>query len=697
MRWESGDPSKSASGLLELQLIMHKPNIVLSYIGEMKEAIGDVQSDHELVSKIFRFLQDNEHKDWGLCQIGYQILARASKPWLKSLSRWMGISNELPLWLSKESPDEPPVKARNGPPDRLALAITIQNTYRPNKKTLSNFSNIRHDFETSSIPSFVSGEDTKIISSIVQGLQMIRSHSPEHPLSSSDKVGLENSHLPTWHFSWPEVDGIVLQAEEYEKRLSEAIKKFHSLDVQQRDALTDDLGCESREPNSSVWSAKGSHFEVEASIIEIEKPLDGFLPEILAADPLAQAVVDYIDLGNKRAEAEIATFAPPISLVPRLSFNPIIYAQSRLVNHACLRLLFKDHQLRSHFSNLHNFSLLGDGVFATRLSHALFDPELKSAQRRKGHFRFGAVGLRLGHRESWPSDISELRLVLMGISADVIRPDDHSERPSSADGGLPNHLNFLLRPEELKRSVDPHSIDALDFLRLQYKPPAPLETVLTPSSLDKYDLIFKLLLRSIRMLYVVNQLPRTPRHRPSHRKRSEVIYQQFRLEAHHFVTAICGYFFDGIRTNWDILLHRLNAIESFLDDFDCGDKPGLEKLRVFHETVLDRIMFALLLRARQEEVMKLLEEIFSCVLLFARLSNSDDPAQGGIENLYARFQTNVQSFVALCRASSDHRGPSANGQEEFEKVDRGDSRGNTMAQLVLRLEMSGYHSLARLA
>ena len=696
MQWESGDPSKSAGGLLELQSMMQKPSLVLSYMSEMKEAIGDVQSDYQLVSKIFQFLQDNEHKDWGLCQIGSQILARVSEPWLKSLTRWMGISNELPNWLSNEPPDEPLVKARNGPRNGLAVAIPIQDRYKLNKKASPNFHNIRHDFEPSSIPSFVSEEDTKVISSVVQGLQMIRSHSPEHPLSRPDKLGLGNSCLPTWHFSWPDVDGIVFRAKEYEKRLAESIKKFRSLDFPRNDPPVDSLGCPSWGPDLSVWSAKGSHIEVGASIIEIEKSLDGSMPEILATDPLAQAVVEYIDLDNKRG-AEIATFAPPISLVPLLSFNPIIYAQSRLVNHACLRLLFKDHRLRSHFSILHNFSLLGDGVFATRLSHALFDPELKSAQRRKGHFRFGAVGLRLGHRESWPPEISELRLVLMGIPADGVCPDDHSERPSNADGGLPHHLNFLLRPDELKRCVDPHSIDALDFLRLEYKPPAPLEAVLTPSCLDKYDLVFKLLLRSIRMLYVVNRLPRTPRHRPPLRKRSAVICQQFRLEAHHLVTAVCGYFFDGIRTNWNIFLQKLNAIESYLDDFDCGDKHGLEKLRIFHETVLDRIIFALLLRTRQEKVMKLLEEIFSCVLLFARLSNSEEPAQGEIENLHARFQTNVQSFMALCRASSDDRGPSANSQEEFEKVDRGNNKGNTMAQLGFRLEMSGYYCLARLA
>lgn len=695
MQWKAGDEPNSAGGLLHLQSLLRGPRLVLSYIGEMKEAIGVIQSNHELISKIFQFLQDNEHKDWGLCQIGSQILARASEPWLRSLSHWLGISNGRPNQPPNEPPDEPPVKPLRRPPNGLAVEIPIQNSHKPSKKASPDSHSVRHDFETSSIPSFISEEDTKVISSVVQGLQMIRSHSPEHPLSRPDRFGLDSSCIPTWYFSWQDVDRIVLQAKEYEQRLSKTIKRFHSSDIPRSDAVMDSLSCLSRKPDASDWSGKDLHIEIGTSITEIEKSLSGSLPGNLGNNSLAQAVIDYIDLGHEKAGAESAIFTPPISLVPLLSFNPIIYAQSRLVNHACLRLLFKDHKLRFHFSILHSFSLLGDGVFAARLSHALFDPELKSAQRRKGHSRSGVFGLRLGHRESWPPEVSELRLVLMGIPVVNFRPDSHGKRPSSADGGLPGHLNFFLREDELKRSVDPHSVEALDFLRLQYKPPAPLETVLTPLCLEKYHLIFKLLLRSIRILYAVNQLPRTPCHRFIHRQRLKIIYQRFRFEAHHLVMAISGYFFDGIRSNWNIFLQKLDAIESYLDEFDCGDKHGLEKLRRFHETVLDRIMFALLLRTRQAQVMKLLEEIFSCVLLFAKISKSDDPAQE-IEDLYTGFQTNVRSFVALCRASSDQRGPGTNGQEEFEKDNYGENRGNNMAQLVLRLEMSGYYRCAML-
>ena len=655
---------------------------MLSYMDELKEAVGVVQSDHELVSKLFRFLQDSEHQDSGLHQIGCQILAYASEPWLRSLSRWLGISNRFPDGLLK------------GLPEGLPTGIPKQICCEPSEKALPNSHEIQHDFAMSSIPNFISEEDRKIISSVGQGLQMIRSHSPEHPLSRPDRFDFGKTCTPTWHFSWQDVDRIVLQAKEYEQRLSEAIRKFHSLDIPLVEPVMDSSSHLSLEPHASDWAGKDSHVQGTASIAEIERSLDGSLIGNLGTESLAQAVIDYIGFEHKTARPIRAIFAPPMSLVPLLTFNPIIHAQSRLVNQACLRLLFKDHKLRYHFSLLHSFSLLGDGMFAARLSQALFEPELRSARRRKGHSRSGVVGLRLGHRESWPPAVSELRLALMGVLADSFCPDDHSERPSIAEGGLPGHLNFALRDiseDELKRCMNPDSVEALSFLQLRYKPPAPLEAVLTPSCLDKYDRIFQLLLLSVRMLYVVNRLPLISCHQSIHGQRSKVIYQRFRLEAHHIVMTIYGYFLDGIYTNWTIFLQKLDAIESYVDEFDCAVKHGLENLHAFHETVLDRIMFGLLLRTRQKQVMKLLKEVFSSVLVFARLSISDDLTQEGIESLYARFQTKVRLFVALCRASSDQRGSGANGQEEFEKEDRGENRGNTMAQLVFRLEMSGYY------
>jgi hypothetical protein len=653
----------------------------------MKEKIRAVRSDEELVSTIYRFLHNMEHKDLGLRQVGFSILTRISQPFLRSLCHWLGI----------------PSGFANGPLNQSSHVVSDE------KKTSASSHGFQYHFEPGSIPEFISNTDARIISSVDQGLQLIRSHNPEHPLVRQEELNLGHDCRPGWQFSWQDAERIALKAKQYERRISDTIQEFHASRITRnhsRKCSAISLSSDSNALGSSTEDFQGA---ITASIARIEKPLSGSLPGDMDHDVLAHSAMNYINSNYQTAMAESGTFAPPLSLLPILSFNPIIYAQSRLVNHACLRLLFKEHQLRFHLSVQHDYSLFGNGIFATQITHALFDPELQSSQRRQGRSRSGASGLRLGHRETWPPASSELRLALLGILTDRFQPKPDARRPFRLCGGFPGQLGFALRTmseDEIQRCMDPHSIEALDFLRLKYSPPAPLETIITPSCLDQYDLMFKLLLRGLRMLYVVKQLSRMALRRSSHHPKPDGVDRRFRFEAHHIVTATCGYFFDGIRTHWSMFVRKLDAIETHLDDFGSGDEQGLEKLRDFHAMLLERMMFALLLRKRQEQVMKLLEEIFTCVLAFARLSHANETAAPcepeaiaktahAIRDVYARFQTNVRLFVEQCKALSEHgdlgvHGP--HGYEEFEREDRGHGRGNTMAQLVLRLEMNRYYS-----
>ncbi|KFY43748.1 hypothetical protein V495_03793, partial [Pseudogymnoascus sp. VKM F-4514 (FW-929)] len=188
------------------------------------------------------------------------------------------------------------------------------------------------------------------------------------------------------------------------------------------------------------------------------------------------------------------------------------------------------------------FSLLGSGVFASRLAHALFDPTLETAERQRGVARQGVMGLRLGTRGkgrgsgetgSWPPGGSELRLVLAGVLGEsyaAISPPRPNSRPGSAKlppapaaafgvavsaatyntpATLPGDLSFGVRSmttAEMEACLDPSSLSALDFLRLVYKPPAPLDAVITPSCLFMYDRAFRALLRCLRVQFVMGEL-----------------------------------------------------------------------------------------------------------------------------------------------------------------------------------------------
>jgi hypothetical protein len=251
------------------------------------------------------------------------------------------------------------------------------------------------------------------------------------------------------------------------------------------------------------------------------------------------------------------------------------------------------------------------------------------------------------------------------------------------------------------------SIEALDFLRLSYKPPAPLDAIITPMILFKYDQLFKLLLRVIRMLYVISALFRDATDRTSYWQGIDTVAQRFRIEAHHFITSVSGYFFDtGIEATWRIFDRKLDQIEARInhdgDNLTLGQNEGLDKLRDYHECVLDRIMFALLLRKRQRPVMQLLEEIFGLVLQFSKHSRERAlgvkrkvGADDEVREMYLRFRKKVGVFITVCRGLSEKKGY---GERRVERREEGglfdgeDLREeNTIGHLLARLEMSNYY------
>jgi len=364
-----------------------------------------------------------------------------------------------------------------------------------------------------------------------------------------------------------------------------------------------------------------------------------------------------------------------------------------------------------------SFQLLGNGIFSSKLSHALFDPELESAERHRGLVRSGGImGLRLGGRDNWPPASFELRLALMGVLTESYVSTDPSYEPHAAgylETALPGDLSFALRDmseEEIEKCLNADAIEALDFLRLSYKPPEPLDAVITPIILFKYDQVFKLLLRVLRMLYVVSALFRGATDRTPDWQGNNSVAERFRVEAHHFVTSVSGYFFDtGIETTWRIFERKLDQVEARIngdDDITLGQNEGLDMLRDYHERVVDRIMFALLLRKRQQPIMQLLQEIFGLILQFSKHSRQKAlgierkvGADDDVRELYRAFRKKVGVLISVCRGLNERKGygdrKPIGGRKLGEQglFDASDlTEENTIGHLLVRLEMSNYYS-----
>ncbi|KAE8452614.1 hypothetical protein EG329_013873 [Mollisiaceae sp. DMI_Dod_QoI] len=691
--------ASSQNSVLQLQALFQPANSILVCFRRMVVNVSVTRNDEAMLSTIFEEIQLLEHRTDSLREILLEILTRVSQPWLEFADEWLGLRREAGLPLTKDGKGKSFVKVENKEwIDEQGLEI-----HEPD-----------YILDYDKVPSFITPDDARAIFEIGRSLRFLRDHHANHPLARAGVVASAQPPPLEWKFLWQDVGKIEAKALQYEKNLLNALKRFSNDNPQpkpQQNGLPD------------VDMAKLDFFgkpeedmqaHLLASIDAFDQPLDNKA----AVDQLSMGLNTYLCAKDRPPAENNSVFAPPIALVPILSFNPIIATQARIVNGTCMRLFFNSHKLREHLSVQRSFHLLGNGVFSSRLSHALFDPELESAERHRGVARSGGImGLRLGGRDTWPPASSELRLALMGVlteSYESKQPIDQSHLGTFLDQtSLPGDLSFAVRDmseEEIEKCMNPDSVEALDFLRLSYKPPSPLEAVITPIILYKYDQLFKLLLRVIRMLYVVSALFRDATDRTSYWQGIDHVAQRFRIEAHHFISSVCGYFFDtGIEATWRVFERKLDQIEQRINTDDgnvtLGQNEGLDKLRDYHERVLDRIMFALLLRKRQQPVMKLLEEIFALILQFSKHSRERAlgvkrkvGADDEVREMYLKFRKKVGVFITVCRGLSEKKGYGEKKRMDSRTPEGGLFDGddlaeeNTIVQLLARLEMSNYYS-----
>ncbi|TGO45621.1 hypothetical protein BOTNAR_0652g00020 [Botryotinia narcissicola] len=686
--------------ILQLQALFQPVHSVLTCFKRLVTKTLPKKSDEAILSTLLEEIQLLEHKTDSLRDILLEMLSRVSIPWLKFTGEWLGLQREDGVPLTKDGSEKSFVKVDNKEwVDEAGLEL--------------NEPDFVLDLEN--VPSFMPLEDAQIMFEVGRSLRILRTHHIDHPLSKMEVVESVAPPALEWRYSWQDILDVETKALKYEQDLTTALRKFS-----ENHSTTEPTATESRYEfyNFDLDFFGRSEAEIQTRVAASINRLDSKLKEPLNPVKFERLLQDCLSLGPDPSRVDESIFSPPISLAPILSFNPIIFAQARVVNAVCMQLFFKSHKLRDHLSLQRDFHLLGNGVFSSRLSHALFDTELESAERQKGvALSGGTMGLRLGGRDTWPPASSELRLALMGVltesyasyePANLSSIDSYLQRQKS----LPGDLSFAVRDmseEEIKRCMDPNSIEALDFLRLSYKPPAPLESILTPVILYKYDQLFKQLLRTLRMLYVVSALFRDATDRTSSWQNIHPSAQKFRIEAHHFVSAVCGYFFDtGIATTWGVFQRKLDEIEERMgsENFSLGQNEGLESLREYHERVLDKMLFALFLRKRQKPIMQLLEEIFGLILRFSKHSRKKASGVKGnsgnvgededIQLMYGKFKKRVGVFVTVCRGLTEKKGygektfnAQAGSGGLFDVADLAEE--NTVGQLVLRLEMSGYY------
>ncbi|UNI21787.1 hypothetical protein JDV02_007743 [Purpureocillium takamizusanense] len=678
----------SPRSLLQLQATIKEVLTILKYLRRMATKLRPNCPDEEILSLVYHTASSVDDGENYIRYIFREILQRVSAPWVETIEEWIGTRQEsgMPLTKTKEGDAKGFVK--------VEAEAYVDDFGREE---------IEVDFrlDSSKIPDFMPKDVVDTIFETGRNLRFIKSFHPKHLLAQESLTELIQPPKAEWHYNWDSILDLENRVARYRDSLRAALE-------QSRHGLMPDARSVKKQeshPASTLEYFGLDEGAMEARIMSSIAHLGQSMEEVAKKDPLSRIVREGLTRHYQPASIQ-SDATPHWSLLPVLSFGGIASAQAQIVSREALRLLFDAHDIRSHLRLQRDFQLLGNGMFCSRLSHALFDPDLESAERQAGvAMQGGVMGLRLGSRDTWPPASSELRLSLMGVLTESYVQQQGSKPETMASQSvepstLPGDLSFAVRdlsPEEIDKCINPDSLEALDFLRLSYKPPPELTSVITPTNLMHYDSIFKLLLRVLRMLHVVNQLHVDVSARTSAWENPGPLSLRFAREAQRFVSSVASYFLDtGVAVPWGAFERRLDKVRADLDKaVEAGPATvqSPDQLRHLHSQVIDGIMFALFLRKRQQPVLALLEEIFATILRYAKWSrlhalgrNLETDGEAEAATLYAHFKKKMQVFITVCRGLSE-KGKA--GGKMLRQLGVGEE--SLVAQLLMKLDMCDYY------
>ncbi|KAJ6116801.1 hypothetical protein N7512_006526 [Penicillium capsulatum] len=653
---------------LERQILCHSNGIAsILQVNTLFQRCG------ELMSALVDIVDAAEKATSDAHVISAEIVIRVTGPWLAFVESWIGlradetIANQL---------------AASG-----STFIQLEQQDDPTRFKAGS-SRVEYNYCADNMPTFIPVDQAQTIFETGKSLRLLKSGHPNHPIARPDAL-TRAGHLHLQCVSqWMDIEEIQQKAWDYGSKIRAEVLEY------QRSKSSSLQSGDSGLPLQDVCPPTKEITKTTFELFDIDD--DAHLTgSFMDEQPLSSDGVNQLlqrarswDLGSVDANR----FGPEITSGLYLSLAPVIWSQAQLIDFALLHDLFKENNVRQHLNLQWRFQLLGDGSFASRLSYSLFDPEMESGERKTGVVRSGVhTGLRLGSRDSWPPASSELRLVLIGLLGDCYfgdaDPESSEQTPNQRDNELPG---------------DPNAIEALDFLRLQYKPPEALEALITVRSLKKYDRLFKHLLRLIRMVSAVKGLVRDSTSRESQSGDTRNIFQKFRIDAQHFVLAISEYCFQiGIGSSWNRFQDTLGKIERCLDR---GDMDGtievahsVPRLRDYHEDVLDQMLFAFFLSKRHAPAAKLLDSIFSTILAFVPLSKLDGTSgirhenEGTVSHLYATFRKQVSALVGYLRGLDSGNGSSKSMGKSSALFGSQTEPTSVFEHLRMRLEVKDYY------
>ncbi|KAH7908422.1 Spc98 family-domain-containing protein, partial [Hygrophoropsis aurantiaca] len=519
-----------------------------------------------------------------------------------------------------------------------------------------------NETEEDSYPSFVPNELANVLSAATKSLKLLTAAKPDHLILHSST----STHPILWLWT--------------EREINEASGFI----------------CDVKEDNFSPNNQHLSHSPVAVNNLASKYKADLIGFQAFDMEPGSLGNQDHAtDMSPTTALRDfIASFPdslPPVTsnfaTLSSLVFSPLITHAASL-SRALLSLFLEQDSalcLHTHLVLLRSHMLLTSHSFKSRLSAALFsdsddrevsDHSLKAftMSRQKIHSNGikpsqtgrWAVGLApfLTDRDVWPPGGADLSYFLRTVIVDSLESTRAFSYDASDNSDGLRHilseaefrLGFAIRdlPTGIGRDrwLDP-LCKALDFLYIDYKVPHPLEVIISPGTLSKYQRVFAFLLRMLRVEAAIRATYRMTRNQhdllfPTFASSNKRLLH-FRFVVHSFVDALSSYIFGtAIGGNFDVFLSRIQTPAPDTSD----DFSDVFSLANSHSALLDDILSACLLRSSQRVVGDLLRSALELVLEFCvfvgdiKLSRLPEyRAISALELLYESFYKKMTAFI----------------------------------------------------
>ncbi|KAJ7268667.1 Spc98 family-domain-containing protein [Mycena haematopus] len=608
----------------------HTPTNLLSLLYDHLHAHMEHQSP-TIVTAVFAF-----------------ILTSTSREYFQQLSRSVGFGGDSSI--------KKPARVVGEQNDQYALDVSDDGI-----EERDEFDSISDSF-----PTFFPSNVVDVLPAAQKSLILLRAAEPDHPLLRVPPVQC----IVKWFWTWDEIEAA------WNHRDHKLVSK----------QAVEDLPLDDSEPGLAQFRI----FDLEPG---------GHFGYSLLDDKHTPTPVSTLQSFIKAFPQSLHPITPSLSHLTSLVFERLVQHASTLSS-ALLSLFLSPAaplQFRPHMELLHSYLLLAAPSFKSRLAAALFsdsegydaDEQIPTSVRSIGARRKAPekrdrshrwpVGLSfaLFERETWPPVGADLSFFLRTVIVDSFEiPAAERDVPSSQETfwvEAERRLGFAIRDLPTGPGHDQwlnplcktfaHFLGALDFLYMDYKPPHPLDILITPEILSKYQRIFTYLLRIIRVEHALAAVfrmcraaarPLFPTLTPSNK-----LLLHLRFISHSFVTNLSEYVLDtAIGGNFDPFLASLSQVSD-----GPGHSPTFSDvftLAKAHSALMDDVLSACLLRSSQRAAGDILRQALELVLEFAVLVGDlktgrleEYQAEPLLADLAGRFRAKMAVLTKALKALLD--------------------------------------------